>query len=173
MVNRACRQPEILTNHTEKERRDDLLVPRITNYGRASRKRARACVHASASTRAKNESREATEETEDLSRRQFGLTDLIRLGRERRDASPSRLSSLSLSLRLATMLTAGRLHCACHSSSAPFRRVGSRQTDWIVPMALTGQRPFVITYVLNYKKLKNGVLLGLALPLQLLTLTRF
>lgn len=41
------------------------------------------------------ESREPAEETEDLSRRQFGLTDLILLSRGRCDATPS-LSALSL-----------------------------------------------------------------------------
>lgn len=120
-VNRACRQPEILTNHTEKER-DGLLVPRIMDESvtkESASVHTRKCVDESG-----EQSREATEETEDLSRWQFGLTDLIRLGRERCDAS-----IVFALVVVATTLTAGRLHCARHSSSALSCRVSSNRLN--------------------------------------------
>lgn len=80
-VNRACRRPEVPTNHTERER-DDLFVPHDELYGVIANESASVAytqVRRRQKSGEKDESREATEETEDLSRRQFGLTDLIRL----------------------------------------------------------------------------------------------
>lgn len=123
-----CRRPEIPTNHTENEggrkrerageTHDSRSTHVITNYGGESRtyERASERVYTQVRRRRSGAARsEATEEAEDLSRRQFGLTDLIRLGRGRCDASPGRRSGCRLRF-VATTSTTGRLHCARHLS---------------------------------------------------------
>lgn len=93
-------------------------------------------IHASASTLVKRsrEPTEETEETEDLSRRQFGLTDLIRQRRGRCDATLCYLSS-SLSRRERSVGASLWLRWL-GSTLDPFVYL---KVNWIVSSIPTGQ----------------------------------
>lgn len=123
--NRACRRPEILTDRVERERereRENVsFVPRNELRTRVA-DGARAYVHAKVRRRRS----EVAEEAEDLSRRWFALTDLIRLGRGRCEASPRAGRPSVVPEPLSS-----RRHSAARSSSSlePPRSSASGQTD--------------------------------------------